>query len=89
MRDRVNDEDFQRMRKLEYLLEQRYPDYFSKYALVTFHPEVPYSLAKQRGELQNQILLDICRRQPDIEKIDLETVYRKIKEAIETLPVSS
>lgn len=89
MRDRVNDEDFQRMRKLEYRLEQQYPDYFSKYALVTFHPEVPYSVAKQRGELQNKILLDICRQQTDIESIDLEMVYRKVREAIEKLPALS
>ncbi|WP_038030455.1 FAD-dependent oxidoreductase [Thermonema rossianum] len=89
MRDRVNDEDFQRMRKLEYRLEQHYPDYFSKYALVTFHPEIPYSVAKQRGELQNKILLDICRQQNDPESIDLEAVYRKVQEAIEKLPVLS
>lgn len=81
MRDDVNDALFQRVRQLEYRLEQHFDDYWSKYAMVTFHPEIPYSLARQRGNAQNKILFDICRHYDSLDQIDLNMVYERLKQA--------
>ncbi|MCU0437961.1 MAG: FAD-dependent monooxygenase [Raineya sp.] len=79
MRDRVNDEEFQRMRKLEHLLENTYPKYHSKYSMVTFHPEFPYSVAKAKGNKQNEYLLSLCKNITDIQSINIQDVYEKLK----------
>jgi len=78
MRDRVNDEEFQRMRKLEHLLENTYPEYHSKYSMVTFHPEFPYSVAKAKGNKQNQFLLGLCVETTDIASLNIHEVYEKL-----------
>lgn len=79
MRDKVNDEEFQRMRKLEHILENTYPEYHSKYSMVTFHPEFPYSVAKIKGNKQNEYLLNLCKNITDIQKINIRDVYEKLK----------
>jgi len=79
MRDKVNDEDFQRMRKLEYFLENNYPDYHSKYSMVTFHPEIPYSVAQKLGNKQNEYLLGLCQKYQDIHEVSLQEAYNSLK----------
>ncbi|MCV5366047.1 hypothetical protein OFB70_29190, partial [Escherichia coli] len=49
MRDATADPVFRRKRELETLLEQKYPDYFSKYSMVTFREELPYTRARDLG----------------------------------------
>ncbi len=78
MRDKVDDVPFQRKRKIEMQLEQQFPDYYSKYSLVTFQPELPYREAKSRGRKQDELLLEICKND-DFDKIPLEDIYRKVK----------
>lgn len=77
MRDRVNDEIFQKMRKLEYNLENTFPDYHSKYSMVTFHPEIPYSVAKAKGNAQNKVLEDICLAH-SLDNLDINWVYQQL-----------
>jgi kynurenine 3-monooxygenase len=60
MRDKVNDLNFNKKRKLEMALELNNADYFSKYSLVTFRPDVPYSQAMIQGRRQDELLLKIC-----------------------------
>ena len=60
-------------------LEQTFPDYFSKYSLVTFREEIPYSEAMKRGNTQNDVLMAICERVDDVEKLDLNEVLKKVK----------
>lgn len=79
MRDGTAQPAFLRMRQLESLLESQYPDYLSKYSMVTFHPEVPYSVAKARGNAQNTYLLALCEKHEDILEIDLKQVYEDLK----------
>ena len=57
MRDKVDDIPFMRKRKIEMQLEQQFPDYYSKYSLVTFQPELPYERAMSRGRRQDELLL--------------------------------
>jgi kynurenine 3-monooxygenase len=78
MRDKVNDVEFQRMRKLEYILENTYPNYHSKYSMVTFHPEIPYSVARDRGNKQNEYLLKLCLENDHIDQLNYQHIYEKL-----------
>ena len=66
MRDHVANPVFIKKRKLEMKLESNYPTYFSKYSLVTFREDLPYSLAMKKGRAQDQFLLDLCESDRDI-----------------------
>ena len=77
MRDRVADPVFQRKRELETRLEQNYPGYFSKYSMVTFREDMPYSKAKEKGNAQDELLMKICA---GANKIDLDEVMARISE---------
>lgn len=79
MRDRVADPVFQRKRELETRLEQTFPDYFSKYSMVTFREDMPYSEAKQRGNAQDELLMQICRNDQPSALIDLDQTMEKIR----------
>ncbi len=79
MRDHVANVTFVKKRKLEMKLEQTYPDYYSKYALVTFREDLPYAVAKQRGTKQNEILLELCSTVDDVDALNLEEVYEKVR----------
>lgn len=60
MRDKVADPIFIRKRQLELQLEKRFPEYYSKYALVTFRPDISYSEAMIKGRKQDEVLMKIC-----------------------------
>ena len=60
MRDKVADPVFIRKRKIERQLEETFPDYYSKYSMVTFKDELGYHEAMTRGNRQDEILMDIC-----------------------------
>ena len=79
MRDATADPVFQRKRELETKLEQIYPDYFSKYSLVTFREDVPYSVAMERGNAQDALLMEICHGVESVSGLDLPLVLRKLK----------
>lgn len=78
MRDRVADPVFQRKRELETELEQTYPDYFSKYSLVSFREDVPYSIAKEQGNAQDEMLMEICAGVADVGSLDLGEVRERL-----------
>lgn len=82
MRDHVADPVFQRKRELELMLERQYPDYKSKYSMVTFNREIPYSMAKSKGNKQNEILMDLCAKVKNINEINLEKVYAAVKKGV-------
>jgi kynurenine 3-monooxygenase len=78
MQDKVDDEAFIRKRKIEMQLEQSYPDYYSKYSLVTFQEDLPYEEAMIRGRKQDELLLKICSAS-DWESIPIATIYEQLK----------
>lgn len=78
MRDAVADPVFLRKRELETKLEQAYPDYFSKYSMVTFREDLPYSEAKERGNAQDRKLMEICERVTNVNELDLDLIYRQL-----------
>ncbi|WP_421891212.1 FAD-dependent oxidoreductase [Marinoscillum sp.] len=56
MRDKVADDRFVAIKKLESRLQEAYPDsWIPLYSMVTFS-DIPYSKAKKLGELQEQIM---------------------------------
>lgn len=63
MRDKVADPVFQRKRQLEMELEKHFPEYYSKYALVTFRPDVSYHDAMIKGRKQDAYLMNECRNE--------------------------
>ena len=70
MRDKVADPRFLFRKKVELALEAKYPDRFvPKYAMVTFH-RVPYSLAAERGRIQDRMLGELCAQVERIEDLD-------------------
>jgi kynurenine 3-monooxygenase len=79
MRDAVADPVFQRKRELETRLEQTFPDYFSKYSMVTFREDLPYSVAKKKGNAQDNFLMRLCTEVENIDEIDLGEVMNLIK----------
>jgi kynurenine 3-monooxygenase len=79
MRDAVADPVFQKKRELETRLEQTFPDYFSKYSMVTFREDLPYSVAKRKGNAQDKLLMEICAEVDDVSEIDLNEVMEKVK----------
>lgn len=79
MRDAVADPVFVRKRDLETKLEHEFPDYFSKYSMVTFREDLPYSVARQKGNAQDNLLMKICAEVDDVSQIDLNEIMSKIK----------
>lgn len=79
MRDATADPIFQRKRELETKLEQTYPDYFSKYSMVTFREDLPYSVAKEKGNAQDRLLMKICAKASDGSAMELPDVMEKIR----------
>ena len=79
MRDATADPVFQKKRELETRLEQTFPDYFSKYSLVTFREDLPYAIAKERGNEQDRFLMNICAGVNSVDEIDLQQVMNEVK----------
>lgn len=79
MRDATADPVFQRKRALETKLEQTFPDYFSKYSMVTFREDLPYSLAKEKGNKQDRLLMETCSKAADVGSIDLAEVMESVR----------
>jgi kynurenine 3-monooxygenase len=82
MRDAVADPVFVRKRQLETKLEQTYKDYFSKYSMVTFREDLPYSVAKEKGNAQDQLLMQICASTDGIKEIDLDKTMAAVRALI-------
>ena len=80
MRDATADPVFQRKRELETRLEQTFPDYFSKYSMVTFREDLPYSVAKRKGNAQDELLMNICRTFSSTDELNLNEVMSQVKQ---------
>jgi len=79
MRDHVADPKFLLKKEIELELEKKFPDDFtSKYSMVTFK-RVPYSDAKRKGEIQNQILEELSQSITTVRELDFEKAEDLIK----------
>jgi hypothetical protein len=61
-------------------LEKKYPGYASKYNLVTFCEDTPYSVAYEKGHAQDEWLLQYCDKNDTSEMTEeqLEEVAKKL-----------
>jgi kynurenine 3-monooxygenase len=80
MRDATADPVFQRKRELETRLEHNYPEYFSKYSMVTFREDLPYSVAKENGNRQDKVLMELSSSVANVNELDLEQVMQRVRE---------
>ncbi len=80
MRDHVDNPDFIAKRKIEMQLEKKYPGYASKYNLVAFCEDIPYSEASRRGHVQDEWLLDYCHHHDtaQVSEEALEEIYQNL-----------
>jgi kynurenine 3-monooxygenase len=61
MRDAVREPQFQRQKALSLELERQFPQRFvPRYSMVMFRDDIPYSVALQRGRIQQQILTELA-----------------------------
>jgi kynurenine 3-monooxygenase len=81
MRDKVADPVFIRKRKLERQLEETFPDYYSKYSMVTFKDQLGYHEAKTLGNRQDEVLMDMCQDESVFER-SLESVLEELRSRI-------
>jgi len=86
MRDHVTNPLFKEKRKVEMALEKNFPkEYFSKYSMVTFKEDIPYSVAMKKGRAQDTILLKMIANKEistsgDMTKEVLAMILKKVQE---------
>ena len=86
MRDRVADPRFLFRKRVELELEKKYPGRFvPKYAMVTFH-RTPYSVAAQRGAVQDDMLGELCDSVQRLEDIDWAKAEALVQQKLTPLP---
>jgi kynurenine 3-monooxygenase len=87
MRDLVAQPKFQLKKKVEQVLQQRFPGRFiPKYSMVTFH-RVPYSVALFRGRVQDGILDELCTSINSPEEVDVKRAETLIQTKLTPLYV--
>lgn len=73
MRAAVLEPKFLRQKTWALELERRFPERFiPRYAMVMFHPEIPYAEALRRGSIQEEILAALDERACGSDRLDLE-----------------
>lgn len=82
MRDKVADPRFLMVKKVEKILQEKFPrEYIPRYSLVAFR-RAPYRLAQAAGAAQNGILSELCRDIPRAEDVDLNWALSLIREKL-------
>lgn len=81
MRDHVANPIFKEKRTLEMALEKNFPkQYFSKYSMVTFNEDLPYSKAMEIGRAQDKALLNMIADDQIDTTEDLKAILAKVQE---------
>jgi kynurenine 3-monooxygenase len=89
MRDTVRDPGFVLRKELSFELERRLPGHFiPRYSMVMFHDEIPYAVARNRGAVQQQLLLELTRDCRSLLDVDLDAAVNCVREALPPLPVT-
>jgi 2-polyprenyl-6-methoxyphenol hydroxylase and related FAD-dependent oxidoreductases len=89
MRDTVRDPKFLLRKALSFELERRHPGRFiPRYSMVTFHHEIPYRVAYERGVIQAGILADLTRDAQVVADIPVDRMDALVRERLEPLTAS-
>ena len=87
MRDTVRDPKFHLHKALSLELERRHPTRFvPRYSMVMFRDNIPYSIAYERGRIQNEILFALTRMADTLATVDYEVAARLIEAQLPPLP---
>lgn len=82
MKAHTAQEVFLAKRKLELELEEKFPEeYYSKYSLVTFKEDIPYSEAIQQGRAQDLVIQEMIKKDLLPEEMSLEMKLKRINKA--------
>lgn len=82
MRDKIADKRFLLNKKIEAELFKRFPDTFiPKYSMVTFY-RFPYSIALNRGNIQQGILDKLSEGKNSVEEIDFSMGEKLVREKL-------
>lgn len=76
MRNKTANPKFVEKRKLELEMESKFPEFDSKYSMVTFRPDLEYSYAHKKGNIQDRMLMELCQKK---DQLSLEEIYSKVK----------
>jgi hypothetical protein len=47
--------------------------------MVTFQADLPYSIAKEKGNAQDKLLIEICAKVENVSELNLNAVLEKVK----------
>jgi kynurenine 3-monooxygenase len=87
MRDTVRDPKFLLRKELSFELERRHPDRFiPRYSMVMFHHAIPYAVARERGEIQAEILAGLTEHAASIAEIPPAAMDAAVLSRLEPLP---
>jgi len=86
MRDSVCDPKFLLQKELSLRLEQRFPEQFiPRYSMVMFHHGIPYTLALQRGRIQQEILDELTVKASDVDQVDWSLATKLVETRLSAL----
>jgi kynurenine 3-monooxygenase len=86
MRDRVRDPRFHLKKQLEWALEKQLPELFiPRYAMVMFHPEIPYAEALRRGQVQAELLDELTDGHETLESIDVDNAIKRAESSLRAI----
>ena len=86
MRDTVRDPKFLLRKQLSFELERRHPERFiPRYSMVMFHHEIPYAVARERGEIQAGILASLTEHVDSVASISPDQMDAVVLEHLEPL----
>ncbi len=84
MRDTVRDPKFVLRNALAFELERSLPEHFiPRYSMVMFHADIPYQVARQRGEVQHALLEKFTQGAGKLADIDIDAA---VAAALDQLP---
>jgi len=79
MREKTADPKFLLQKKIEARLYLKYPDkWIPAYSMVTFSPEIPYSVALRKGQEQEAIMQDVMNEKEIEEKWNEDSLHESI-----------
>lgn len=82
MRDLVGDAQWLFRKKVEHLLEQKFPGkYISRYEMISF-TRIPYAEAMARGRLNDEILNTLTQGLQDVSQTDLALAEKLVEEKL-------
>lgn len=86
MRDTVRDPKFHLHKALSLELERRHPQRFvPRYSMVMFRDDIPYTVAYERGRIQNEILHALTTHADALTAVDFTAAARMIEQRLPPL----